>query len=160
MKFPTLELVSIIKTTNVDQNGLLFNLVCTECILIIVIFFIPSLSSSDLGADLEIRSFMIHILRFGVTDPGAGIRLKTIQILKIKVTIMSKSWETFYGKLTRYSKEKILIKRRIPKSDTRRRADMEISIYKVLNFLQFHLHYVLIKSTFRGAWISILLIKV
>lgn len=91
MKFPTLELVSIIKTTNVDQNGLLFNLVCTECILIIVIFFIPSLSSSDLGADLEIRSFMIHILRFGVTDPGAGIRLKTIQILKIKVTIMSKS---------------------------------------------------------------------
>lgn len=43
-------------------------------------------------------------------------------------------------KTSRYSVEKILIKRRIPKGKKikGKRTDIEISIYKLFHFLQFH----------------------
>lgn len=44
---------------------------------------------SNTGADLEVRSFMIYILRFKGTDRGAGIRLKIIQMSKNGVACLN-----------------------------------------------------------------------
>ena len=61
-----------------------------------------------------------------------------------KNRVICLNYEILCGKLTRYSEEKILIKTRIPKGDTSKRTDIEISLYKVLHFLQFRLSFVLI----------------
>lgn len=69
-------------------------------------------------------------------DMGVGMRLQ--------IRVICLNYEILCGKLTRYSEEKILIKTRIPKGDTSKRTDIEISLYKVLHFLQFRLSFVLI----------------
>lgn len=54
-------------------------------------------------------------------------------------------------KLTKYSEEKILIKRRIPKGNKRKRSDIEIFTYKIFHFPKFHYSFCF---DFRNHYIS------